>query len=75
MRVRCLFGLHEMVAHGRVEPPPGWNDAPAPDWIEMQDWRGRTVRDPWRGFPVFVLTQCRHCPHTDYDMEFPDARN
>lgn len=72
MRLRCLFGSHEMVEHGRVAPPPHWQQRPAPDWIGFENAFGRPVKTPpWRGFPVFVLKECAHCGHTDYDMEWP----
>lgn len=73
MRLRCLLGLHEWVHSGRVAPPPEWNTAPQPDWIEMEDGRGRTVHERWRGFPVFALKRCVHCPASSYDMVFPDG--
>lgn len=75
MRLRCLVGVHEMTEYDRVEPPQAWQHQPPPDWIEFENEWGRPVKAPqWRGFPVFVLKECRHCGHTDYDMEFPDEQ-
>jgi hypothetical protein len=38
---------------------------------EMVEYDRVAPPSAWVGLPVFVLKECVHCPHNDYDMEWP----